>query len=54
MKNLCDGSRRRVLNGRHQLKSSPSGHMNAKCPVCKRKVSVKRVMGILEFTRHER
>ena len=50
--NLCDGSRRPVRGERHKLKTSPSGHMNAICPVCKRKVTVKRVLGVVEFTRH--
>lgn len=28
--------------------------MKAICPVCKRKVTVKRVLGVVEFTRHEK
>ena len=27
--------------------------MKAVCPVCKRKLAVKRVLGIIEFPRHE-
>jgi hypothetical protein len=28
--------------------------MTATCPVCKRTLTVKRVLGVLEFPRHER
>jgi hypothetical protein len=52
MKNFCDGGRRRVLEKRHGLKISTSGHMKAKCPVCKLIVGVRRVFGVLEFVRH--
>lgn len=53
MKNVCDGSRRPVRGSRHQLNTSASGHMKATCPVCKRRLAVKRVLGIVEFPRHE-
>ena len=53
MKKVCDGSRRPVRGSRHQLKTASSGHMKATCPVCKRRLAVKRVLGIVEFPRHE-
>jgi len=52
MKKLCDGSRRPVRGERHQLESMPSRHSKATCPVCKRRLIVIRIMGILEFPRH--
>jgi len=52
MNKICDGSRRPVRGARHQLKTSSSGHMKAVCPVCKRKLSVKRVLAVVEFPRH--
>ena len=52
MKNVCDGSRRPVRGERHKLKTSGSGHMEATCPVCGRRLVVSRVMGIIEFPRH--
>jgi hypothetical protein len=54
MNKLCDGSRRPVRGERHQLKTSTTGHMKACCPVCKRRLTVARVMGVVEFPRHER
>ena len=54
MDNLCDGSRRPVRGARHQPKTSASGHMKAMCPVCGRLISVKRVLGAIEFPRHEK
>lgn len=54
MNTLCEGSRRPVRGKRHQLKSSASGHLKAVCPVCKRRLRVKRIMGAIEFPRHER
>ena len=54
MKEVCDGSRRPVRGERHKLKTNRSGHMHAVCPVCKRVVPVKRMFGVIEFTRHER
>jgi hypothetical protein len=53
MYNLCDGSRRPVRGKRHKLKTSASGHMKATCPVCKRNVTVTRVLGVIEFPRHQ-
>jgi hypothetical protein len=53
MDKLCDGSRRPVRGERHQLTTSPSGHMKATCPVCKRRLTVSRVLGVIEFPRHE-
>jgi hypothetical protein len=53
MENLCEGSRRPVRGERHRLKMSGSGHMEATCPVCKRRIVVRRIMGIVEFPRHE-
>jgi hypothetical protein len=53
MEKLCDGSRRPVRGERHQLETSTSGHMKASCPVCKRRLFVTRVMGVVEFPRHE-
>jgi hypothetical protein len=53
VKILCDGSRRPVRGARHQLKTSATGHMKARCPVCKRVMTVSRVLGIVEFPRHE-
>jgi hypothetical protein len=53
MENLCDGSRRPVRGERHRLKMSGSGHMEATCPVCKRRIVVRRIMGVVEFPRHE-
>jgi hypothetical protein len=53
MDNLCDGSRRPVRGTRHQLETSANGHMEATCPVCKRRMTVRRVLGIIEFPRHE-
>jgi hypothetical protein len=53
VKTLCDGSRRPVRGARHHLKTSPSGHMKARCPVCRRVLVVSRVLGIVEFPRHE-
>jgi hypothetical protein len=50
--NPCDGSRQRVLDKRHRLKTSVSGHMKATCPVCKIIVNVRRVFGVVEFSRH--
>jgi hypothetical protein len=52
MKTLCDGSRRPVRGERHQLKSTASRHSSAVCPVCKRRVTVNKVLGVLEFPRH--
>ena len=54
MKEVCDGSRRPVRGERHKLKTDASGHMHAVCPVCKRAVPVKKMYGVIEFTRHER
>lgn len=53
MENLCDGGRRRVRGGRHDLTTSASGHMKATCPVCGRRLTVSRKFGIVEFPRHE-
>jgi hypothetical protein len=53
MKEVCDGSRRPVRGERHKLKTDSSGHMHATCPVCKRVVPVKKMYGVIEFTRHE-
>ena len=53
VENLCDGSRRPVLGERHYLETSASGHMRARCPVCKARMVVRRVMGVIEFPRHE-
>ena len=53
MKDICDGSRRPVRGERHHLKTSASGHMKARCPVCKRTLAVTRVLGLIEFPRHE-
>jgi hypothetical protein len=52
MDNICNGSRRPVRGLRHQLTTLASGHMKAVCPVCKRKLAVNRVLGVLEFPRH--
>jgi hypothetical protein len=52
MNNPCNGSRQRVLAKRHCLNTSTSGHMKAKCPVCRAIVGVRRVFGVLEFSRH--
>ena len=54
VKTLCDGSRRPVRGERHHLVTSASGHMKARCPVCKRVMTVSRVLGTVEFPRHER
>jgi hypothetical protein len=54
MQDLCDGSRRSVRGERHELNTSTTRHMTATCPVCKRTLTVKRVLGVLEFPRHER
>ena len=54
MEQLCDGSRRPVVGARHELKTLKSGHQTATCPVCRRRLKVKRVLGVLEFPRHER
>jgi hypothetical protein len=53
MDKLCDGSRRSVRGKRHLLETSANGHMEAICPVCKRRVTVRRVLGVIEFPRHE-
>jgi hypothetical protein len=53
MDKLCDGSRRPVRGERHNLETSATGHMKASCPVCKRRLAVSRVMGVVEFPRHE-
>jgi len=53
MNKLCDGSRRPVRGARHRHKTAPSGHMKATCPVCKRRLTVKRVLGTVEFPRHK-
>jgi hypothetical protein len=53
MKQLCAGSRRPVRGTRHRLKVSSTGHMEATCPVCKRRLKVRRVLGVVEFPRHE-
>src|SRR3712207_8476497 len=50
---LFRSSRRPVRGERHQLKTAASGHMKATCPVCKRRLTVKRVLGVIEFPRHE-
>jgi ribosomal protein L37AE/L43A len=52
MKTLCPGSRRKVLAARHKLKISPNRHMAAECPVCKRTLAVRRLLGVVEFPRH--
>jgi hypothetical protein len=52
MKKLCDGSRRPVRGERHEVKTTASRHSSAICPVCKRRMTVMRVLGILEFPRH--
>ena len=52
MKDLCDGSRRPVRGERHQLKATATRHASATCPVCKRRLMVVRILGILEFPRH--
>ena len=54
MNQICDGSRRPVVAKRHETKVLEDGHTKAKCPVCKRTVPVRRVMGVLEFARHVR
>jgi len=53
MKNLCTGSRRKVIATRHKLKILPSRHMTAVCPVCQRAVAIRRLLGVLEFSRHK-
>jgi hypothetical protein len=53
MESLCDGSRRPVRGSRHNLVTSKTGHMKATCPVCKKTLTVSRVMGVVEFPRHE-
>lgn len=52
MKTLCEGSRRPVRGERHQLQSTASRHSSAVCPVCKQRVTVARVLGVMEFPRH--
>jgi hypothetical protein len=52
MKTLCDGSRRPVRGERHELKSTASRHSSAVCPICKRRLTVTKKMGVLEFPRH--
>ena len=54
MDKICDGSRRPVRGERHKLKTSRSGHMTAVCPTCKRLLTVRRIMGVVEFPRHQR
>ena len=54
MQDLCDGSRRSVRGARHELNMSDTRHMTATCPVCKRSLTIKRVLGVLEFPRHEK
>ncbi len=52
MKILCEGSRRPVRGERHQLQSTASRHSSAVCPVCKQRVTVTKVLGVMEFPRH--
>jgi ribosomal protein L37AE/L43A len=53
MDNLCDGSRMPVRGKRHKLQVSATGHMKATCPACKRRLTVRSVMGVVEFPRHQ-
>ena len=54
MEKICDGGRRPVHKRRHQLQTSKSGHSTVRCPVCKKRVSAKMILGTLEIVRHER
>ena len=53
MKIVCDGSRRPVHAKRHQLERMATKHQQATCPVCKQRIRVFEILGVLEFPRHE-
>ena len=52
MKNICEGSRRRAA-GAASVKDIGNRPRGPCCPVCKRTLAVSRVLGIVEFPRHE-